>query len=73
MYRSYKVFVNFLDSGFDSDWELLFFGRVKFTSYVKYMKYLSELESKLNFNSFYKYRVCDVFDDLIESQLELPF
>lgn len=73
MYRSYKVFVNFLNSDLDSDWELLFFGRVKFTSYVKYKKYLSELESKLNFNSFYKYRVCDVFNDSIESQLEIPF
>ena len=73
MYRSYKVFINFLDSDSDSDWEFVFFGRVKFISYTKYMKYLSELESKLNFNSFYKYRVCDVFDDLMESQLELPF
>ena len=71
MYRSYKVFINSFDS--DSDWEFIFFGRVKFTSYVKYKKYLSELETKLNFNSFYKYRVCDIFDDLIESQPEIPF
>lgn len=73
MYRSYKVFIGSFDSDSNFDWEFIFFGRVKFTSYVKYMKYLSELETKLNFNSFYKYRVCDVYDDLIEFQLEIPF
>lgn len=73
MYRSYKVFINSSDSDSNFDWEFIFFGRVKIASYVKYMKYLSELEAKLNFNSFYKYRVCDVFDDLIESQSEIPF
>lgn len=73
MYRSYKVFAKPFDSDSNFDWELVFFGRVKIASYIKYMKYLSELETKLNFNSFYKYRVCGVFDDLIESQPELPF
>lgn len=73
MYRSYKVFINSFDFDTNSDWEFVFLGRVKFISYAKYKKYLYELECKLNFNSFYKYRVCDVFDDLIESQLDIPF
>lgn len=73
MYRNYRVFINFIDPDSDSDWEFLFLGRVKFDSYIKYKDYLSELERKLNFNSFYKYRVCDVFENSTESHPELPF
>lgn len=73
MYRSYKVFINFFDSDLNSDWEFIFWGRVKFDSYIKYKNYLSELERKLNFNSYYKYRVCDVFDDSTELQSKIPF
>lgn len=70
MYRSYIVNMRTFP---DSDWLLVFCGRIKTKTYIEYERRLNELRRILNKDSIYQFQVVSCYDQDEKKQMELPF